>query len=438
MGAETSKGQTKEHFTLKEQQILNNFLKKLSGGKDQLAVKTLKEHITQKVNDEFSTRLVHALVIKKDVTVIPISSLITRLGSLLKGDLENKVALLLNLAGGNSEGIRSTQLIKYISSVLEAYIQFARPQGKGIGWSSGTPDQIEAVAQAILHDLLFESKSFKEVWENPVEDRNIDYSAVEKWYIGSSMFANLHQEVLRNCFPYAPPVPISFLPQISLTPKVFPDLLCAEETLFLNSCLPATLQHEWRFIYSTSTHGMSFSLFMKQIVDKGPTLLILEDQSGNRFGAFASESWQVRPQFHGTHECFMFALSPRVGVFHTTGYNTNFMYLNYLEKNTMPNGLGIGGREELFGIWLDYDFGKGKIAPTCTTFRSPQLSPHTDIDVRRLEVWALGPEEEDSDEEEGTRKKKSALDKDPEARAMLEMMGRGPVSDGYRDEEPED
>ncbi|XP_076058148.1 MTOR-associated protein MEAK7-like isoform X2 [Oratosquilla oratoria] len=381
MGAETSKGQTKEHFTLKEQQILNNFLKKLSGGKDQLAVKTLKEHITQKVNDEFSTRLVHALVIKKDVTVIPISSLITRLGSLLKGDLENKVALLLNLAGGNSEGIRSTQLIKYISSVLEAYIQFARPQGKGIGWSSGTPDQIEAVAQAILHDLLFESKSFKEV---------------------------------------------------------FPDLLCAEETLFLNSCLPATLQHEWRFIYSTSTHGMSFSLFMKQIVDKGPTLLILEDQSGNRFGAFASESWQVRPQFHGTHECFMFALSPRVGVFHTTGYNTNFMYLNYLEKNTMPNGLGIGGREELFGIWLDYDFGKGKIAPTCTTFRSPQLSPHTDIDVRRLEVWALGPEEEDSDEEEGTRKKKSALDKDPEARAMLEMMGRGPVSDGYRDEEPED
>lgn len=61
----------------------------------------------------------------------------------------------------------------------------------------------------------------------------------------------------------------------------------------------------------------------------------------------------------------------------------------------------MGGREELFGIWLDYDFGKGTVAPTCTTFRSPQLTPNQEIEIKALEVWALGPEEEDSDEEVG-------------------------------------
>lgn len=61
----------------------------------------------------------------------------------------------------------------------------------------------------------------------------------------------------------------------------------------------------------------------------------------------------------------------------------------------------MGGREELFGLWLDYDFGKGSVAPTCTTFRSPQLTSKQQIEIKAMEVWALGPEEEDSDEEVG-------------------------------------
>ena len=61
----------------------------------------------------------------------------------------------------------------------------------------------------------------------------------------------------------------------------------------------------------------------------------------------------------------------------------------------------MGGREELFGLWLDYDFGKGTVSPTCTTFRSPQLSPNQQLDLKSLEVWALGPEKEDSDDEVG-------------------------------------
>lgn len=60
---------------------------------------------------------------------------------------------------------------------------------------------------------------------------------------------------------------------------------------------------------------------------------------------------------------------------------------------------GMGGREELFGMWVDYDFGKGKASPSCSTFRSPPLSPNAELEIAGLEVWGLGPEEVDSDEE---------------------------------------
>ena len=44
---------------------------------------------------------------------------------------------------------------------------------------------------------------------------------------------------------------------------------------------------------------MCMNVSLLQIVGKGPTLLIVEDQSGNKFGGFASVSWEVKPQFQG-------------------------------------------------------------------------------------------------------------------------------------------
>ena len=40
----------------------------------------------------------------------------------------------------------------------------------------------------------------------------------------------------------------------------------------------------------------------------------------------------------GTPECFLFSLSPHYGVYTTTGYNENYMYLNQGQE-TLPNGL---------------------------------------------------------------------------------------------------
>lgn len=40
----------------------------------------------------------------------------------------------------------------------------------------------------------------------------------------------------------------------------------------------------------------------------------------------------------GDSYCFLFSVKPNMGVYHPTGYNENFMYLN-MGMQTMPNGL---------------------------------------------------------------------------------------------------
>ena len=46
-----------------------------------------------------------------------------------------------------------------------------------------------------------------------------------------------------------------------------------------------------------------------------------------------------------------------MGVFDSTPFNSNYQYFN-LKQKTMPNGLGMGGQLEYFGLWIDSEFGQ--------------------------------------------------------------------------------
>lgn len=441
MGAEGSKKvvrEQKEYFTPEERQSVLAVAQKLaSSSSGNISLSTLEKHIAKYYNPEIAARFVKVLIRGKTPTptFLTCPMLVDSLGPLTKGTLEQHLYLTVTLAGGDQAGVDSDSIVKYLEVILGAYLRVVLGGAGCRGWGHASGDKsVGHVCRAVLHDLLHAGASFKETWRKPPPKAQYSYEVFEQWYLGHSLFTTLEAEVVGGCFHVSTAGPTNLLPKPLLVPKTFPNLLSAAQVLFLNSNLPTALRNEWRFLFSTATHGWSFSIFMKQIVGKGPTLLVVEDKSGNKFGGFASVSWEVKPQFQGTPECFLFALEPQTGVFHSTGYNNNYMYLNYLEKNTMPNGLGMGGREELFGLWLDYDFGKGSVAPSCTTFRSPQLSPNQQLEIRSMEVWALGPEEKDSDDEDG---KRSALDKNPEASAMLELMGKARVSEGYREEDKE-
>ncbi|KAG7473218.1 hypothetical protein MATL_G00093400 [Megalops atlanticus] len=182
-------------------------------------------------------------------------------------------------------------------------------------------------------------------------------------------------------------------------------------------------------------HGESFTRLVSSCVRQGPTVLLVRDSRGYEFGGFASQGWDIKPQFQGDTRCFLFSAHPSLRVYTYTGYNEHYMYLNQGQQ-TMPNGLGMGGQLGYFGLWLDSDFGRGhsKARPKCTTYGSPQLSGEEEFVVDALEVWGVGQPPENQQ----TSVKRSVLDADPETQAMMEMTGKTLHSQGLREPEEEE
>jgi hypothetical protein len=205
------------------------------------------------------------------------------------------------------------------------------------------------------------------------------------------------------------------------------DLLDMGAVMFLNSFLPGDAKGRLFPLFSSRQHGESFSTFVGRIVKQGPILLVLRDTGGHVFGGFSSQSWSIGPEFTGSPSCFLYTLYPSVGVYDSTGYNSNYMYLEQ-NAQTLPNGLGMGGQLNYFGLWLSGDYGSGHsmARPTCTTYGSPTLSSTEEFKIDCLEAWGVG------DPPEPEVKDKSILDKDKTAQTLLDLAGKTRHSEGLR------
>ena len=137
-------------------------------------------------------------------------------------------------------------------------------------------------------------------------------------------------------------------------------------------------------------HGESFAKLSSSILNKGPSLIILWEQGSKHIlGGFVKESWKVGPKFYGSNQNFLFNLKPRAYVYEATSFNENYQYMN-LKAKTMPNGIGMGGQLDYFGLWIDSEYGKARCAPSCSSYSSPQLSESEYFHYDHLEAWAVG------------------------------------------------
>jgi len=269
------------------------------------------------------------------------------------------------------------------------------------------------LSESIVHDLVFPSQKRKATFSKDPEVNSIDADDLEKWFLNQPLLETAMKDVFNYCFQISAPQPSNLTPII---PRNSKTSLSMQQVLFLNSALPHEFRSIWRPLFNTEIHGESFSKLVGAIPNQGPTLVIVWDKTGNVFGGFAASSWKVGPKFYGKQENFLFHLHPKMNIYETTPFNTNYQYFN-LKQKTLPNGLGMGGQFEYFGFWIDSEFGLVKTSPTCSTYHSAPLG-ELDGQIRNLEVWGVGEEEE---KEEGM---KSVLDMDPEAQAVLEMMGK--------------
>ncbi|KAK3814156.1 MAG: TLD-domain-containing protein [Benniella sp.] len=165
---------------------------------------------------------------------------------------------------------------------------------------------------------------------------------------------------------------------------------------------------------------------------QGPTLVIMKDEDGYIFGAYADQDLEQRPKFYGTDRSFLFTIRPKFRIYRPSGVNNNFQYLDFGTK-TLPNGIGFGGQLRYFGLWLASDFQTGQSAaePLCSTYQSPQLSKKQNFKLDDMEVWQVHPSLIERDE----APKHSAMDTHPDAVALLEMANRKMYSKDVRSPE---
>ena len=159
---------------------------------------------------------------------------------------------------------------------------------------------------------------------------------------------------------------------------------------------------KWHRLYSSEMDGRSFNRLEWSILGyQGPTMLIVKTDKGGILGAFSAATWQVKREFYGDKECFLFQLEPDFKIYrHQEGNKNNFMYLNSKnhqspvdKEDDLPHGLGFGGDKNHIRFFIPETFEHCSAVFMDRTFETGNLAPLEEIEKFEftcLEIWAVG------------------------------------------------
>ncbi|XP_030437501.1 MTOR-associated protein MEAK7 isoform X1 [Gopherus evgoodei] len=411
----------------------------------------LKAHVQEALPEQMTFRLYNGMKSVDLTGKSPGSSeqivkeqFIVFMSALLKGNVEEKCSIIMRMISSIEGPVKGKQIQEFTEDLITSVVHVLRSRNLLKGWNlEMTQDPasgVKTLASQLLSELKLEDG--KKLVGPSLMDAMCDQSTIENWVFQVPQISTFLNVIIRQGLLVLHSLPDQANDLVKLVPKCkgikgrgFVSLLDIPSIIYINSHLPSELQHKWRLLFSSRVHGESFSQLCGQIINQGPCILVLKDLDGYIFGGFASDSWEVKPQFQGDNRCFLFSVSPSLMVYTYTGYNDHYMYLNHGQQ-TIPNGLGMGGQHDYFGLWIDSNYGKGhsRAKPTCTTYNSPQLSANENFTLDAMEVWAVG----DLPEGAVIKGKKSILNTDPEAQALLEMTGKSRQSDGLREQIEDD
>ncbi|XP_007477301.1 MTOR-associated protein MEAK7 [Monodelphis domestica] len=366
------------------------------------------------------------------------------LSQTLKGKVGDKSLVIQKMLNVTPEKMKMYHIKEFTEDLISSVVHVLDFRNELKGWIMNKSEDMTSSVKALAEQLLLPLKQKekhsgeeKSDWDFDGEGKRsqeryldcIDGSCIEEWLFKVPQINTFLNMIVRRGFLVLNSQGefSNFIPECK-DAKELKSLLNIPAIIYINSHLPLNLQQSWRLVYSSHIHGLSFTQFCTSIIDKGPCLLVIKDSDGFIFGGFSSHSLELKSQFQGDSRCFLYTISPNIAVYKYSGYNDHYMYLNN-GQHTIPNGLGMGGQFEHFGLWIDSDFGKGhsKANPRCSTYNSPQLSANEYFHLEALEVWALG-----SFVPTRLTKKRSVLDSEKEVHTLLEMIGKRHYSDVRR------
>lgn len=160
------------------------------------------------------------------------------------------------------------------------------------------------------------------------------------------------------------------------------SLLTKKHVQFLWKYLPTYLScNDLELVYTSRRHGWNSMSFYSMLEDKGPTILVLQDQRDNLFGAFCSASWRKTGDIYGNGRSFVFTLRPQMKAFPWSGLENSFMY-------SRRDAVFIGGGKKGIALCLQLDERRGFTQP-CDTFDSPALATRGEFECEVCEVWCF-------------------------------------------------
>ena len=114
---------------------------------------------------------------------------------------------------------------------------------------------------------------------------------------------------------------------------------------------------------------------------KSPMILLIQDTTNHRFGAYLNESLKVLDKSYGSGETFVFELleENRLKVSKWTAENSLFILGN-------TDSFAVGIHDGKFAIYLDSSLNQGR-SQGCQTFANEPLTPDEDFVVKVMEVW---------------------------------------------------
>lgn len=172
--------------------------------------------------------------------------------------------------------------------------------------------------------------------------------------------------------------------------------------------LPALVKmREWRLLFSIGRDGTSFDTFYRLVQDRDNTIVFVQDEHDDVFGAFMVEEWHQSKEFYGSGAgSFVFrfvrvnmdeagqhsdaanrhhsrqTITDNVEIFWPSIINNRYQASS---RDSLTIGSSLNGSCALF---ISDRFRQGRSA-ACETFENPPLSRGKDFKIKRFEVWGF-------------------------------------------------
>uniref|UniRef100_A0A0N5AM39 MTOR-associated protein MEAK7 n=1 Tax=Syphacia muris TaxID=451379 RepID=A0A0N5AM39_9BILA len=265
--------------------------------------------------------------------------------------------------------------------------------------------------------------------EAPQEELGLDFTLFSKWLSKSTMLPSILMRIFNG---------LLLNKNQHVIPKLSNPTVLSPASIFAISLeLPIKDRQNWSLLFSSAMQGESFSKLYNAVNGSGPCLIVIETDKGKIFGGFANEGFISGPHHSGDSRCFLFQDRPKIAIYSATGFNNDFAYLNY-RQTSFPNGLGIGGHDNNWSFFLHDEYGLGTSCPSISTFEKCWLAGETRFKTKTIEAWRIGEpvkrKRYDSAGDEIIGEEVSVLDRDPEAKAILELTGKKSYCEPFREQ----